>query len=144
MAAPRAAIAFDPGKSRWAVPDEAVRPGSFPARTAVSRAWQGERHTLLVVRPTTGRRHQIRVHLAWIGHPIAGDPLFPGTDSPDGAVRACLHAWRLEFDDRAGQRVAVEAAPDPTFWAPIADQLPPGAGATLLMEPLTRPATPDA
>lgn len=146
VGAPRDAIVFEAGPARWSVPESSVRPGSFPSHTTFTRAWQGERHTLLIVRPTTGRRHQIRVHLAWIGHPIAGDPLFPAPagDAPDDAVRTCLHAWRLEFDDRAGERVIVEAAPDPAFWAPIADQLPAGAVAPLLTAAVNPPAAPDA
>ena len=76
-----------------------------------------EGHTLLAVSPVTGRRHQIRVHLAWIGHPIEGDPLF-GRDG-GGAGRTLLHSWRLGFDAAwaGGRRIQVEAPPGPDFWA---------------------------
>lgn len=46
--------------------------------------------TLLLVRPRTGRTHQIRVHLSAIGHPVVGDPIY-GT----GQGNLMLHAWRL-------------------------------------------------
>jgi tRNA pseudouridine32 synthase/23S rRNA pseudouridine746 synthase len=124
VGAPREDIVFDPETGRWSVPEASVRPRSFPSLTTFGRAWQGERHTVLALYPTTGRRHQIRVHLAWIGHPIAGDPLFPAEEEgADGAVRTCLHAWRLSFDDSRGERVTVQAAPAEDFWAPVATEL---------------------
>jgi 23S rRNA pseudouridine1911/1915/1917 synthase len=52
--------------------------------------------TLLAVRLETGRTHQIRVHLAAIGHPVAGDPLY-GTAGRFGLARQFLHAERLAF-----------------------------------------------
>ena len=67
---------------------------TYPSVTAFATVWQDGRHALLAVRPVTGRRHQIRVHLAWIGHPVEGDPLFGAT----GAPRTLLHSWRLAFD----------------------------------------------
>jgi tRNA pseudouridine32 synthase/23S rRNA pseudouridine746 synthase len=52
-------------------------------------------HTRLELRPITGRSHQLRVHLAAIGHPIVGDPLYGLM--PSIASRLCLHAERLVF-----------------------------------------------
>ena len=56
--------------------------------------------TLLELDLVTGRTHQIRVHLAALGHPVAGDPVY-GTGTarrgPDGLERLFLHAWRLEL-----------------------------------------------
>ena len=53
-------------------------------------------HALLRVRLETGRTHQIRVHLAAVGLPIAGDPLY-GRPGELGLVRQFLHATRLSF-----------------------------------------------
>jgi 23S rRNA pseudouridine1911/1915/1917 synthase len=53
--------------------------------------------TLLRVTLETGRTHQIRVHLAAIGHPVAGDPQY-GTGGELGLSRQFLHAARLAFD----------------------------------------------
>ena len=62
--------------------------------------------TLLELDLVTGRTHQIRVHLAAIGHPVAGDPIYgTGTSQrgPDGLDRLFLHAWRLELTGPPGR-----------------------------------------
>jgi tRNA pseudouridine32 synthase / 23S rRNA pseudouridine746 synthase len=51
--------------------------------------------TLLEVEPETGRRHQIRVHLFHLGHPVMGDPLYGSERPVGGAPRLMLHAHRL-------------------------------------------------
>ncbi len=51
--------------------------------------------TLLRVKPVTGRTHQIRVHMAFIGHPLCGDQLY--NPSPGIMKRQALHACRLSF-----------------------------------------------
>jgi len=67
--------------------------------------------TLVRVRPETGRTHQIRVHLAAIGHPCAGDALYGGGSGDGlGFERQALHALGLEVaDPRSGQRIAFQA-----------------------------------
>ena len=71
----------------------------------VRQRW--EKFTLLEVRIKTGRTHQIRVHLASLGHPVAGDRLY----GAPAAQRLFLHAWRIGFTSPAtGQTVTVEAA----------------------------------
>ena len=52
-------------------------------------------YSFLEASPVTGRTHQIRVHLAGIGHAIASDPIY-GKQTP-GVPRLFLHAWRLAF-----------------------------------------------
>jgi 23S rRNA pseudouridine1911/1915/1917 synthase len=70
--------------------------------------------TLLELDLVTGRTHQLRVHLASIGHAIAGDPVYgrgSGRRGPDGLERMFLHAWRVEFVSPSAQRlVRAEAA----------------------------------
>ena len=64
--------------------------------------------TLVRVSPETGRTHQIRVHLASIGHPCLGDPLYGGSKGTDesGFARQALHALALAIDHpRTGERL---------------------------------------
>jgi 23S rRNA pseudouridine1911/1915/1917 synthase len=59
----------------------------------------------------TGRTHQIRVHLASLGHPLLADTIYGGKSAPP-ATRQMLHARRLRFDDPAtGQPVTFSAEP---------------------------------
>jgi len=86
--------------NRWQI-DGAPPPGkpSYPSltrlRPLVTRPGRDER-TLLALQPVTGRTHQLRVHLSWIGHPILGDALYgrPG-DPAQQAPRLQLHCHRL-------------------------------------------------
>ncbi len=66
-----------------------------------------ETHSLLRVKPKTGRTHQIRVHLASIGAPICGDDLY-GKESPFIA-RQALHAYSLSFPLMSGERMTLFA-----------------------------------
>ena len=101
--------------------------------------WRVERRfgvaTLLRLFPATGRRHQLRVHLAALGHPILGDVLYGRTDSEylrlvrgeaaarraSGPERHLLHCARLGFPDpEGGPRIEVEAPLPPDFLAEAA------------------------
>ncbi len=66
------------------------------ARTLVRPVAAGESLTLVACKLFTGRTHQIRVHLAWSGHPILGDLVYGGRLAY-GMNRQALHAARLEF-----------------------------------------------
>ena len=69
-------------------------------------------HALLEVKPHTGRTHQIRVHLAHIGFPVAGDPVYGGKKGSGRGELAgqALHAWKLEFrHPLSGQALALIA-----------------------------------
>ncbi|MBI2592999.1 MAG: RluA family pseudouridine synthase [Candidatus Colwellbacteria bacterium] len=69
----------------------------------------GEDYSLLEVMPKTGRTHQIRVHLASIGHPIAGDKIYGKKVNPPGLNRLFLHAESLEFPKAEGERIKISA-----------------------------------
>lgn len=87
---------------------------------------------LLRVRIHTGRTHQIRVHLASLGHPVAGDPTYGGTRTPSsrGATaraallaleRPALHAAHLAFrHPRTGERMSFESPLPPDFATAVA------------------------
>jgi tRNA pseudouridine32 synthase/23S rRNA pseudouridine746 synthase len=59
--------------------------------------WHDLAVTRLALRPLTGRTHQLRVHLAAIGHPLLGDGLYAHAPARDAAPRLLLHAQRLEL-----------------------------------------------
>ena len=78
------------------------------------------RHALLRVRLETGRTHQIRVHLAAIDLPVAGDPAY-GVPGELGLERQFLHATRLAFTHPfTGERVEVESPLPPDLAAALA------------------------
>lgn len=79
-----------PGDGRDRV---AVRDDGQPARTRVSPASPPAPRRLWTLELRTGRRHQARVHLAWLGLPIVGDLVYGGAPGP----RLCLHALRLDL-----------------------------------------------
>jgi 23S rRNA pseudouridine1911/1915/1917 synthase len=99
-----------------------VHAASADGRSAVSHVSVVERRhdtTLVDVRIETGRPHQIRIHLAWAGHPLAGDPLY----GPGGVPRAAalpgdggyrLHAHRLDLPHPAtARRLQIWCSPPP-------------------------------
>ncbi len=78
--------------------------------------------SLVEVEPKTGRTHQIRVHLASIGHPIVGDKLYGHRREPSWAKRLMLHSLSLEYPLAEGRRFKVEAEP-PADYQEIIDFL---------------------
>jgi 23S rRNA pseudouridine1911/1915/1917 synthase len=82
------------------------------AETAFEVRERFVRSTLLEAAPRTGRTHQIRVHLAAIGHPILGDSSYGGGGDEAKSldlVRPFLHSWRLAFEHPAtGERIEIE------------------------------------
>jgi len=81
------------------------------------------RLTLVALEPVTGRSHQLRAHLAWLGAPIEGDRLY----GAGGSTGLALHALRLAFPHPADGRPIEVAAPPPAarpwslFGAALAD-----------------------
>ena len=73
--------------------------------------------TLLECRLTTGRTHQIRVHMASIGHPLLGDPLYGPKKMPYPVQGGqLLHAFRIGFvHPRTGEEMLFEAPPEKRF-----------------------------
>ena len=93
-----------------------VASGRF-ARTRYEVVERKRTHTLLRCDLDTGRTHQIRVHLAALGHPIAGDAEYGGR-KPGEPDRPMLHAWRLRLrHPRTGAEMSFEAPPPADFQA---------------------------
>ncbi|HLT73273.1 MAG TPA: RluA family pseudouridine synthase [Cyclobacteriaceae bacterium] len=97
-----------------------------PAQTRFTSLKAYRMHTLVSCRPITGRMHQIRVHLAFLGAPITGDAWYGGKpfflssvkrsfnlkkDTEEEALmkRVALHAFSIGFSDLSGETVKVEA-----------------------------------
>ncbi len=82
-----------------------------PARTEYRVLAYLPGSSYIQVHPVTGRTHQIRVHLAAIGHPVLGDALYGSTSTgPVHAPRQMLHAWLLKFrHPRLGELVQYQA-----------------------------------
>lgn len=103
--------------------------GGDPAVTDFERLACDGRYSLVSAKPRTGRLHQIRAHLAFLGHPLAGDKLYQGEGevymkavrkelapadlAALGAERQLLHAWRLSFKHPDDDRPLVFEAPVP-------------------------------
>ena len=92
----------------------AIVAGGRYARTRYQVVERRRNHTLLRCDLDTGRTHQIRVHLATLGHPVAGDTEYGGRDLE--AARPMLHAWRLRLrHPRTGAEMKFEAPPPADF-----------------------------
>ncbi len=103
-------------KTRMAVVPEAK--GGKAAHTRWRRLWHAPdgSASLLAVRILTGRTHQIRVHLAHMGHPLLGDGVYAPAAARARAPRQMLHAWRLRFPHpRSGEMLEFSAPPPEDF-----------------------------
>jgi 23S rRNA pseudouridine1911/1915/1917 synthase len=93
-----------------------VHQGGKPAQTeyrVLARADAGQgRFAALACRLHTGRTHQIRVHLASIGHPLVGDAIYGGP-AHAGFERQALHAWRLRLQHPGTAQALSVVAPIP-------------------------------
>jgi len=89
----------DRRKQKVYLPGEPNSQGKRQAVTEYKVLQRFENYTLIEVEPRTGRKHQIRTHLAYLGHPIAGDKLygFKGQICPEGLKRHFLHASYLKI-----------------------------------------------
>ena len=66
-------------------------------------------YSLVACRLETGRTHQIRVHMASIGHPVVGDTVYGARRDPFGLHGQCLHARELSFlHPRTGERMTFQ------------------------------------
>lgn len=82
-----------------------------PARTTYHTDLTGSGHSLLRLEPETGRTHQLRVHLAYLKHPIVGDTLYNG----EPYTRLLLHAETLEITLPSRERKVFTAPLPPVF-----------------------------
>lgn len=122
------------GRHRLRRKEMAVTPGGRPAATSYrvierfpgrDTRFRGSGYALVQLKLETGRTHQIRVHMAHVGHPVAGDPVYgarrdPAAEDRLGLLGQALHAARLTLTHpRTGERLAFAAPPPPDLAAAI-------------------------
>lgn len=88
-----------------------VDPNGKPAETFYRVLKTDGAHSLVELKPTTGRTHQLRVHMRYLGHPILGDPVY-GEEKAD---RLYLHAGALEITLPGGVRKVFEVPMPESF-----------------------------
>ena len=80
----------------WSIADAGEGAASATRVRVLGLSRSGPARSMLAVQPLTGRTHQIRVHLAWVGHAVVGDGLYGVPDSAEQkASRLMLHAHRV-------------------------------------------------
>jgi tRNA pseudouridine32 synthase/23S rRNA pseudouridine746 synthase len=106
-----AAMTKSANTRRWTVENRLVegtpwfrqqitRPGQINAVTEIELIDTREGLGLFRLLPRTGKKHQLRVHMAYIGFPILGDTIYPEICQPEGSSQPLqLLAWRLTFAD---------------------------------------------
>ncbi|MDX2267163.1 MAG: RluA family pseudouridine synthase [Bryobacter sp.] len=82
------------GRAEGRSPQWAIDPAGKPAQTSGEVLASNAQNTLVALEPITGRTNQLRLHCAYLGHPIDGDVLYGGTS----AERLYLHAAKLEVE----------------------------------------------
>ncbi|OYZ02815.1 MAG: pseudouridine synthase [Polaromonas sp. 28-63-22] len=114
-------IGRDPrNRLRMAVVDLDKNSGKT-ASTQVSLLCNQARYCLVKCKLNTGRTHQIRVHMAFLDHPLVGDGLYGGAPA-GGLNRQALHAWRLAFKHPVtGAMMAFKSSPPADMQAALAD-----------------------
>jgi 23S rRNA pseudouridine1911/1915/1917 synthase len=121
---PREGIVEAPiGRSKRHRKKMTVVRGGRKARTVYRAIEYFARHTLLEVQPHTGRTHQVRVHLAWLGYPIVGDAVYGRRRQRLLRSRHFLHAARLRFTHPATDEEVEYEAPLPPKLANVLERL---------------------
>jgi 23S rRNA pseudouridine1911/1915/1917 synthase len=103
-------------------PERARRYATRDASTDVVPERVVGRATLVRARTSTGARHQIRVHLASIGHPLLGDPLYGG-EHADALPAFLLHACRIAWREPGSGVAAVDEVAPPAEWEALLAQV---------------------
>lgn len=118
-------VGRDPrNRLRMAVVDPDRNPGKL-ASTVVSLLENVDAaggYCFLKCKLKTGRTHQIRVHLSFLGHPLVGDTLYGGLGAA-GLERQALHAWRLSFAHPVTGEALAFLSPPPTDFRTALDEL---------------------
>lgn len=96
-----------------------VNPDGQPAVSCYEALSGNDKYTLVKLTPLTGRTHQLRVHMAYIGHPLAGDDLY-GSPS-DVITRHAIHCAQVSFPEPETGRLVTVSSPLPKDISAIFD-----------------------
>jgi len=108
-------------RKRMAVPGTASR--DAVTHWSVVNRYRG--YALIRCRLETGRTHQIRVHMAHIGHPLLGDGVYGAPCPEKGLEGQCLHAARLQFIHPVTKQLTVVEAGLPEYFTTVISKLGP-------------------
>jgi 23S rRNA pseudouridine1911/1915/1917 synthase len=139
--APRGRIEAPVGRDPRDRQRMAVVAGGRAAVTEYQALGTGDGYALVSLRPLTGRTHQLRAHLAYLGLPIAGDLRYGGGIGPGGLERQFLHAARITLDRpldgrrlTAWSELPADLAASLAATSIVTDRLPVGIGASVQQE----------
>ncbi|MCO8084430.1 RluA family pseudouridine synthase [Acinetobacter lwoffii] len=91
-------VVYDPSRPPLHIADPAHNKPAITHWQAIEHFnIQGQPVTRVKLIPITGRSHQLRVHMQYLGHPIIGDTLYATLEQQQLSSRLCLHAERLSF-----------------------------------------------
>ena len=91
-------VVYDPSRPPLHIADPAHNKPAITHWQAIEHFnIQGQPVTRVKLTPITGRSHQLRVHMQYLGHPIIGDTLYATLEQQQLSSRLCLHAERLSF-----------------------------------------------
>ncbi len=91
-------VVYDPSRPPLHIADPAHNKPAITHWQAIEHFnIQGQPVTRVKLIPITGRSHQLRVHMQYLGHPIIGDTLYATPEQQQLSSRLCLHAERLSF-----------------------------------------------
>ena len=91
-------VVYDPSRPPLHIADPAHNKPAITHWQAIEHFnIQGQPVTRVKLIPITGRSHQLRVHMQYLGHPIIGDTLYATSEQQQLSSRLCLHAERLSF-----------------------------------------------
>lgn len=82
-----------------------------------------DKYTLVEVKIETGRTHQIRVHMSFIGYPVVGDVVYSNGKNPFGVIGQMLHAQKLTFKHPITNEELNLEAPLPTYFIEVLNKL---------------------
>ena len=109
------------GPKEGSIGEQRVRPDGRPALTEYQVLAATPGASLMAVAPRTGRTHQIRAHMAHLGHPLLGDDLYGGTQAR--ILRHALHCAHLRFTDPETGQTIEQVATLPQDMAQLVTQV---------------------